>query len=379
MIADLMFFLFFLFFGLGLLVMAKKKDITTIIAFLSILFVFLTAPGAMAINLSLCLIVYCYVIYFKAQMNHPVYFSIGIALSLSSLVLCHGLHISQPILKLGIIFSTLRILSFYLLSTTQSIKLTMVEFLSYVFFFPLYSAGPIEQVQIVKKFKNWNFDLENIFSGLTRVLLGVFKISFICNEALQGLIHQSFPQMNVSPSLYSGFDTFLFIMLKFMYAYLNFSAYSDMAIGSSKILNIHVLENFNFPILATNLQDFWRRWHISLGNWVMQFLFFPLIRNFSFTGAMQFSLILSFILLGLWHEFSMNYLLWGFFHGVGMAVVQSIRHFGKNKKLYNQLSQNFLYKALCWTITMFFVAWVQTFANMPSLKLAWSMTKNLGF
>src|SRR5205085_6601538 len=108
-----------------------------------------------------------------------------------------------------------------------------------------------------------------------------------------------------------------FFALSFAFLYLEFSAYTDFAIGSARLFGLSILENFNFPWLATSLADFWRRWHMSLTNWCRSYVYMPMLgatRN-PYTASYA-----SFAAMGLWHGSSWHWLAWGLTHASGLAV-----------------------------------------------------------
>jgi alginate O-acetyltransferase complex protein AlgI len=105
-------------------------------------------------------------------------------------------------------------------------------------------------------------------------------------------------------------------------AYVQFAGYSDLAIGAGLLWGIRVIENFNYPFLATNMQDFWRRWHISLSSWCRDYVFQPII---AFSRNKWIALSAAMLVLALWHEISGRYILWGIFHGTLVLLTTRFR------------------------------------------------------
>ena len=105
-----------------------------------------------------------------------------------------------------------------------------------------------------------------------------------------------------------------------MQIFFDFSAYSDMAIGLGKIFGFHFLENFNYPYISRNIQEFWRRWHISLSQWFKDYLYIPLGGNRKGKIRTYINLLIVFFLTGLWHGSSWNFIFWGIFHGVFLII-----------------------------------------------------------
>ena len=113
--------------------------------------------------------------------------------------------------------------------------------------------------------------------------------------------------------------------------YFDFSGYSDMAIGLGRMFGFKFLENFNYPYISTSLQEFWRRWHISLSTWFKDYVYIPLGGNRVSTLRIYTNLLIVFVLTGFWHGASWNFLIWGLFHGLFLAS----EHAGLNIKKKN--------------------------------------------
>jgi alginate O-acetyltransferase complex protein AlgI len=157
-------------------------------------------------------------------------------------------------------------------------------------------------------------DGQLISQGLERILYGYFKIVFLANFLVSNWFYnQIVPLHSTSPSLFHYLDG-----LKYgVNLYFQFSGYSDVAIGFSLIMGFRVIENFNYPFLATNINDFWLRWHISLSGWCRDYIYVPVA---SLTRKPVFAIISSMVILGLWHEVSWQYLIWALYHGAGIAI-----------------------------------------------------------
>lgn len=116
-----------------------------------------------------------------------------------------------------------------------------------------------------------------------------------------------------------------------IYAYLDFSAYSDIAIGTSRMLGYRICENFNFPILASNIREYWKRWHMSLSNWAFRNIYFPTLVQ---TRNSYLPLFLTMLVIGLWHAFSLSWFAWAVHHAAGMSIVAVFQ------KRYPAISRN---------------------------------------
>jgi D-alanyl-lipoteichoic acid acyltransferase DltB (MBOAT superfamily) len=190
--------------------------------------------------------------------------------------------------------------------------------LTAVSFFPTTLAGPITRVaDLVKQLEKPGRELlaADGSKGLFLIGMGLMKKLLIADYLAENLVNRVFD----FPGLYSGGEVLTGVYAYALQLYYDFSGYSDIAIGSAMLLGLKLPINFNQPYSATNVNDFWRRWHISLSNWLRDYLFFSLPgkRN----AVMPYlNLIVTMALGGLWHGASWNFVIWGLLHGMGQAV-----------------------------------------------------------
>jgi alginate O-acetyltransferase complex protein AlgI len=191
---------------------------------------------------------------------------------------------------------------------------SLFAYLSSVLFFPTILAGPITRVSTLLpqwlKLKN-PLSSEDGGKALYLIALGGCKKFLIADYLSENLVNRVFD----TPALYSAFEVLLGVYGYAFQLYYDFSGYSDIAIGSALLLGLKLPLNFNRPYEAVNLAEFWRRWHISLSNWLRDYLYFSLpgLRS-------KYNLALTMVLGGIWHGFSLNFLIWGTLHGAGLAV-----------------------------------------------------------
>jgi D-alanyl-lipoteichoic acid acyltransferase DltB (MBOAT superfamily) len=202
--------------------------------------------------------------------------------------------------------------------------LTLQEFLSYVLFFPALPAGPIDRVERFQKDLNSPARLTSA-TGLeagTRILLGIFK-KFVLADGLAYFALNALNASQVSSSIW------LWVML-YAYGfriYLDFSGYTDVAIGMGMLVGIRLPENFDRPYLKPNLTAFWNSWHITLAQWFRGYFFNPVTRALR-TGKVKlptwtiilFGQVSTMALIGLWHGITWGFLLWGLWHGLGLFL-----------------------------------------------------------
>jgi D-alanyl-lipoteichoic acid acyltransferase DltB (MBOAT superfamily) len=195
---------------------------------------------------------------------------------------------------------------------------SLVEYALFISLFPHLIAGPIQrpshllpQVQRPRE-----LDQERFFNGLMLILSGLFRKAVIADNC--GLIADSVFSGRLGPPnlVTTVLGTYAFAWQ----IYGDFSGYSDIARGSAQLLGFHFMVNFRQPYLATSLQDFWRRWHISLSTWLRDYLYIPLGGSRNGERKTYRNLMITMLLGGLWHGANWTFVLWGAVHGVGLAI-----------------------------------------------------------
>jgi len=140
-----------------------------------------------------------------------------------------------------------------------------------------------------------------------------------------------------------------------MQIYTDFSGYSDIAIGSSRLFGLRIKENFNWPYIQSNISEFWRHWHISLYKWFRDYLYIPLGGSRKGSKRTMLNVIIVFMLCGLWHGASWNFLFWGLWHGVGISIYQVWQNLKKNNDKLQKITCGSVYKCFSTLITFLFV------------------------
>lgn len=224
----------------------------------------------------------------------------------------------------------------------EEIKLT--EFLSYAGFFPAFFTGPIHRLpEFMRDLKQGSFNAENLSAGLERILYGYVKVVVLANYLVMDFF--AF-RLNSIELTHPGLFEYLDCVRYGANLYFQFAGYTDIAIGVSLIAGFKLRENFNFPFVAQNINDFWKRWHISLSDWCKDYVFKPV---FAKTRIFGLSILLTMLAIGVWHEFSGRYVLWALYHGFGIALWKV---FEKNKKFRFGENQPFL-KVLSTLLSVF--------------------------
>ena len=196
----------------------------------------------------------------------------------------------------------------------------LTELVQYLFFLPTFVAGPIHRFHDFQKdLERKRWDPYMFAQGLERILFGYFKVTFLANLLVTNLMMIYIGKMGIEGS---SIEVYLTTISYTLNLYFLFSGYSDIAIGFGMLLGIKVMENFNFPFLAKNISDFWTRWHISLTSWCKDYVYMGTIAT---TRSAGLSAIAAMLTMGLWHEFSLRFLVWGIYHGIGIMIWQKFQ------------------------------------------------------
>lgn len=238
------------------------------------------------------------------------------------------------IIPVGVSFFTFKLISYVVEIHREHIEPTMsfIDFATYVAFFPTILSGPIDRPNkfIPQLERQKAFDYTLAVDGCRQILWGVFTKMCIADNI--GMFTDS---MWDSYATESGINLLGGVLLYPIQLYADFSGYSDMAIGVSKILGFNVARNFNHPFIARNIAEYWRRWHMSLTSWITDYVFMPL--NISFRNLGQVGIIIAvitdFVVIGFWHGANWTYGLFGLYHGLLFIPLILMGKFGKNKKI----------------------------------------------
>ena len=212
----------------------------------------------------------------------------------------------------------------------------------YLSFFSKLLQGPIERgADLLPQLrKPYSFDYSNTRIGLLMIAWGLFK-KFVLAARLAMLVDPVYNNVSV----YSGLSLILATYLYAFQIYYDFSAYTDIALGTARLFNINLTQNFNRPYLATSVADFWRRWHISFSRWILDYIFKPLQlywRSWKTWGTAA-ALLVTFLVSGVWHGASWTFVIWGLLFGIYLAVEVLTAPFEK------KLVKNFnLGKSIVW-------------------------------
>jgi alginate O-acetyltransferase complex protein AlgI len=226
-------------------------------------------------------------------------------------------------LPIGISFYTFQTLSyvFDVYRRETAVQKNYFSLLLYITFFPQLIAGPIVQYHdIAQQIVSRKVTLDKTSHGLKRFVFGLSKKVLLANS-MAVIVDRLFALANNDISTSVAWIAAIAYLFQI---YFDFSGYSDMAIGMGEMFGFHFKENFNYPYVATSMQDFWRRWHISLSSWFRLYVYIPLGGNRKGKNRALFNRILVFFLTGLWHGASWTFVVWGLYHGLFLLLEQTV-------------------------------------------------------
>ena len=222
-------------------------------------------------------------------------------------------------LPIGISFYTFQTLSYVIdvYRKTVPAQKSIINLGMYITLFPQLIAGPIVRYEtIADEIENRKESFNQVIEGLKRFMIGLGKKVLIANQMAL-----------IADTIYNGdlattgtISLWLAAISYTLQIYFDFSGYSDMAIGLGRIFGFHFLENFNYPYIAKSITDFWRRWHISLSTWFRDYIYIPLGGNKVNKLKWLRNILIVWLLTGLWHGASWNFVLWGLYYGILLII-----------------------------------------------------------
>jgi len=247
------------------------------------------------------------------------FFAVNLDHLLTSIGLGAPLPLLRILLPVGISFLVFRVLTYTIdIYRGELAPASTLDFGVYVAFFPYLLAGPIARARDFLPQLSSPRDPRSVDAGraFTLILGGLAKKLLIADYLSTHIVNGVF----ASPQSFSSWETLWGILAYSVQIYCDFSAYSDIAIGIALLLGFELPENFNAPYTARTIQDFWRRWHITLSSWLRDYLYIPLGGSRKGRGRTYANLIATFLLAGLWHGAGWTFVFWGGMHGVGLAL-----------------------------------------------------------
>ena len=241
-----------------------------------------------------------------------------------------GLHLPLPQIRMpiGISFFTFQAMSYVIdvyRETTRAQK-NYAKVLLYISFFPQLIAGPIVKYHdVAAEIDQRTVTLDGVALGIRRFSAGLCKKVLLANTL--GLVADNL--FGASAGSINGVGAWLGAISYMLQIYFDFSGYSDMAIGLGWMFGFHFKENFNYPYISGTIREFWRRWHMSLSGWFLEYLYIPLGGNRKGKFRTVVNKMIVFLCTGIWHGAAVNFLFWGVYHGFFLMLEEYIPWIGK--------------------------------------------------
>jgi alginate O-acetyltransferase complex protein AlgI len=261
---------------------------------------------------------------------------------------------------LGLSYVTFQVIAYFVevYKKTEDFEKDILKFSFYLLLFPKIPVGPIVRYsQVRSQIANLHVEPQDMADGLRRFLGGFAKKALIADTLAKVVT----PIFNLQSPVIMPSMAWLIIISYSLQLYFDFSGYTDMALGIGRMMGIKFMENFNFPYISRSISDFWRRWHISLSNWFRDMVFYPLERRRLRWFGQPINILIVFILTGLWHGFTRNFLIWGLLHG--MALVFESTFLGRKLRTAWAPIQHF------YALSIILVGWVFFRSPTPDFAL----------
>lgn len=289
-------------------------------------------------------------------------------------LLLHLVHYSNPLpylnilLPIGLSFHTFQAMSYTIevYRGNQKAERNFGIYALYVMFYPQLVAGPIERPQnmLHQFYEEHKFNYNNVSTGLKLMAWGLFK-KVVIADRLAIMVNTVYSQ----PQQYQGIPLIIATVFFSFQIYCDFSGYSDIAIGSARVMGFDLMQNFNRPYFSKSVSEFWRRWHISLSTWFRDYLYIPLGGNRVIKWRWYYNLFITFLISGLWHGANWTFIVWGALHGVYLVfaiITQPFKESIKNSVGLNRHKAIDNLAGMCITFLLITIAWVFFRANTIS-------------
>ena len=305
----------------------KYKNLILLI--FSLIFYFLGEPKYIIVLILSCIINYIISKQIEKNKHRKLYLIISLIYNIGNLLVFkytdffiqninNILNTNIPylyiIMPIGISFYTFQIIGYIIDVYNQKHKSSknLLNFMTYVCLFPQLVAGPIVRYSTIEEeLTNRTHNFENFSNGIKRFVIGLSKKVLLANvlgEFTKSFITETILSSWLKPIAYT------------LQIYFDFSGYSDMAIGLGLMFGFKFLENFNYPLIASSITDFWRRWHISLSSWFRDYVYIPLGGNRVSKLKWIRNLFVVWFLTGFWHGASWNFIIWGLYFGIILVI-----------------------------------------------------------
>lgn len=274
-------------------------------------------------------------------------------------------ELSEPLIPLGLSYYSLRAIHYLIERYKGTLEApSLGQYVAYLVFFPMLIVGPISRFpEFQRDLRRRRWDGALFSRGCERIVHGYAKIIVLGNYLVS--IRMAGWVADLAPP-HSGLGHYLECLLFALNVYFQFSGFSDVAIGLGLLLGFHLMENFNAPFLAPNINEFWRRWHISLTSWCRSYIYTPVAAA---TRMPLAGIFLSMIVIGTWHEVSLRFIAWGLYHASGIAFWRALRRWRPSALVSSPPAAAVVHAASV-VLTFNFVVVGFVFAKEPTLDRA---------
>jgi alginate O-acetyltransferase complex protein AlgI len=282
-----------------------------------------------------------------------------------------SLAATDVIFLIGISYTSFRAIHFILETYKNEIKtFGLLNFLNYMLFFPAFISGPIHRYSHYCANSAATRDApfrSDLAAGLERIVHGLFKKTVLTVI----LFPYTLTNVGVPIEKMALWQIIVGLYALALYFYFDFSGYTDLAIGSARIMGFVLPENFDYPVLKRNIQQFWNHWHMSLTSWLTDYIYWPVVRRLRNGGFFRrhpvllsnVAILVTFLICGIWHGDTLNFAIWGLYHGLGIACVNTYQQW--KRKVRNPTARR--YFASAWSYGLGVIATFNFFALGQSL------------
>ncbi len=280
-------------------------------------------------------------------------------------------------LPVGISFYTFQALSYIIDVYRKDVKVekSLAKYALFVSFFPQLLSGPIQKSKHFMKqvYEDHYFNYNNVKSGLLLMLWGYFQKTMVADR-IGNIVNTVYS----NPANYRGFIIVTATVFFAFQLYCDFSSYSNIAIGAAQVMGFRLSRNFERPYFSKSIREFWKRWHMSLTSWFMDYLYFPLGGSRCSKARKYFNVMIVFMVSGLWHGSSFTFVVWGTLHGIYYIVENLFSPVGDMLvRKFKIRTSSFGYKLSMILINFILVDFAWLFFRATSFKNAVVLIKNI--
>jgi alginate O-acetyltransferase complex protein AlgI len=292
-----------------------------------------------------------------------------------------GLSLHSPIVRLavplGVSFYTFQGIAYVVdcLRGTAVRPGNFIDFLLFMTFFPKFAAGPIcrSSELMPQILRDPPQDVIEPSRAIALIVSGVFKKMILGTYLATHMVEDVFQ----SPDNATRAELWVVMFAYSAQIYLDFSGYTDIARGCAKLCGFELPENFHYPYAATNLTEYWRRWHMSFSRWLREYLYFPLGGSRHGTLRTSLNLLITFTLCGLWHGPRWGFVIWGALHGIGLITHKLIRDRRRARGEGAEADHGLVVRTFGWAGTLLFCAFARIFFKAETLEAASTFARGL--